>query len=599
MNHDHPHHPNPHMNDLSHLVNNGIRSIWGKAMSTSKAYIHTCNTVTCTAADLSSRGGHVLNTIRKQSRIKLNELQSNLDHGSGSGNISGGNGVMLASTAIKKKRRNNTGFYYGIRDDIFFPDSEGATTEDADDNSVEDETSVSPSDRDSYSGSRSGSTRSHKRERDERMGQQYGGNDNTNSGTSGYRSPSSMSPSSSSSRDGDDVPSTGALSEIMGETLYELREMREDIMGLREEMQYLKEEFKQYKDFKPSDTRSREDDRSMGMEDEGDDYEYPEHQRKLPKQGFMESVKRKREYEAIAQEVEKWSHKLLFEEDGEEFGWKEVKCNKMVRKKFNKDGNTRCYMKWLKDSRGKHATLEENQEYPCIKCYTTFDAPLEEVCEYLSQESHMPEYNDLVVAYRDVEDITPSSKITWSQCPQILFIKPRDFVTYCSHRWRKDGTQIVVSQACDHADTPGNEEESNNKPCRAYALRGANFISRDPTDPDNKTRMAILAHAHAGGGVPAWAMKTAVNAVAPIEPFKLFSRIEKRVEDYCQLNPSQRGAASVNSNSSNHHGPSVQSSRPAGLSQLGYACFWPEGGGHVGHKAPESKADTISVEGDY
>ncbi len=111
--------------------------------------------------------------------------------------------------------------------------------------------------------------------------------------------------------------------------------------------------------------------------------------------------------------------------------------------------------------------------------------------------------------------------------------------------------------------------------------------------------MAILAHAHAGGGIPAWAMKTAVNAVAPIEPFKLFARIEKRVEEYCQLNPSQRGAAFVNSNSSNHHGPSGQSSRPAGLSQLGYACFWPEGGGHVGHKAPEIKPDTVSVEGNY
>lgn len=132
------------------------------------------------------------------------------------------------------------------------------------------------------------------------------------------------------------------------------------------------------------------------------------------------------------------------------------------------------YSQWLKDSRGKHATLEENQEYPCIKCYTTLDAPIEEVCEYLSQEAHMPEYNDLVVAYRDLEDITPSSKITWSQCPQILFIKPRDFVTYCSHRWRKDGTQIVVSQACEHVDTPANEEESDDKPCRAYALRGAN-----------------------------------------------------------------------------------------------------------------------------
>ncbi len=102
------------------------------------------------------------------------------------------------------------------------------------------------------------------------------------------------------------------------------------------------------------------------------------------------------------------------------------------------------------------------------------NAPIEDVCDYLSQESHMEEYNDLVVAYRDLEDITPHSKITWSQCPQILFIKPRDFVTFCHHRWRKDGTQIVVSQACDHVDAPGNDVESDDRACRAYSLRGAN-----------------------------------------------------------------------------------------------------------------------------
>lgn len=53
-------------------------------------------------------------------------------------------------------------------------------------------------------------------------------------------------------------------------------------------------------------------------------------------------------------------------------------------------------------------------------------------------------------------------------------------------------------------------------------------ISKDPDDP-NKTRIAILSHANPGGGMPQWAMKTAVNAVAPIEPFKLFYKINESI----------------------------------------------------------------------
>jgi hypothetical protein len=60
---------------------------------------------------------------------------------------------------------------------------------------------------------------------------------------------------------------------------------------------------------------------------------------------LIESVARQSEFENIGQEVEKWAHKMLFEEGGEENGWKEVKCNKMVRKKFNARGQTTCYLK--------------------------------------------------------------------------------------------------------------------------------------------------------------------------------------------------------------------------------------------------------------
>ncbi len=85
-------------------------------------------------------------------------------------------------------------------------------------------------------------------------------------------------------------------------------------------------------------------------------------------------------------------------------------------------------------------------------------------------------------------------------------------------------------------------------------------------------------------------MKTAVNAVAPIEPFKLFSRIEEKVIAYSNTLPplGQRaevvnsGPGSASSSSSSLSGG--RSSRPAGLSQLGYACFWPNGGGRIGQK---------------
>jgi len=100
-------------------------------------------------------------------------------------------------------------------------------------------------------------------------------------------------------------------------------------------------------------------------------------------------------------------------------------------------------------------------------------------------------------------------------------------------------------------------------------------ISKDPTDP-NKTRMAILVHADPGGGVPQWAMKTAMNAVAPIEPFKLFYKIDERV---AQFKSSSKTADFASQG---------RTERPAGLSQLGYACFWPNGGGRVGHVVPLS-----------
>lgn len=129
----------------------------------------------------------------------------------------------------------------------------------------------------------------------------------------------------------------------------------------------------------------------------------------------------------------------------------------------------------MEDSRGQHSKPNDgNAKYPCVKCYATLDAPMEVVCQYLADENSMPDYNDLVVAHKELEEISPHSKICWGQCPKILFIKPRDFVTFCHHRWLRDGTQVVVNQACEHPDAPANNVEKEGKACRAFALRGAN-----------------------------------------------------------------------------------------------------------------------------
>ena len=117
-------------------------------------------------------------------------------------------------------------------------------------------------------------------------------------------------------------------------------------------------------------------------------------------------------------------------------------------------------------------------------------------------------------------------------------------------------------------------------------------LSRCPDDPD-KTSIALIAHANPGGGVPKWAAKTAVNALAPIEPFKLFQKINTCVQrNQPQLRQRLQEAEMVSSL------PGGRSPRPAGMAQLGYACFWPNGGGikEGGVKPSSSHANSGELE---
>ena len=327
-----------------------------------------------------------------------------------------------------------------------------------------------------------------------------------------------------------------AMRDAVTLTLGELRSMRQDMEALRQEIRALKRDM-------------------LGDAIQEDDPEVLHKQRR----------KKQREYDRIGREVERWAEHLLFEQDGEVDGWKSVECNKVLQSSFNPDGRTVAFVKWMKDSRGSHANPDDDREYPCLKLFSTIDAPLEVVCQYLSDERKMTEYNDLVVKHKELEEISPHSKICWGQTPAILFIQPRDFITFCHHRWLRDGTAVVVNQACDTHEnfTPQNPQ--------AYALRGANFVSRHPQDP-SKTRIAMLAHASPGPDIPHWASKTAVKALVPIEPFKLFHKINQGVAEHRQeLEQALPPAELVQDGG--------RSGRPAGIAQMGYACFWPQGGG--------------------
>lgn len=155
----------------------------------------------------------------------------------------------------------------------------------------------------------------------------------------------------------------------------------------------------------------------------------------------------------------------------------------------------------------------------------------------------------------------------------------------------RDGTQVLVNQACD-----SHENFTLQNP-QAFALRGANFISRHPDDP-SKTRIALLAHASPGPDVPHWASKTAVKALVPIEPFKLFHKINKGIINH-RKELEQALPAPTEMVSQDGTGPSA---RPAGMAQMGYACFWPQGGGlqeeGSGGVGPLDKNDSTNSLGD-
>jgi len=134
---------------------------------------------------------------------------------------------------------------------------------------------------------------------------------------------------------------------------------------------------------------------------------------------------RKAEFESIAQDVEAWAEAMLNESyrHGQSIrpgtNWTSVQCHRGLRNKLNPHGRTKQWVRWMVDSREGHADASSQQLHPCMKVYAEIDAPLDVVCKYLSQEKRYKEYNSLLVDQEDVEELTPYSKICWSQTKKL------------------------------------------------------------------------------------------------------------------------------------------------------------------------------------
>ena len=273
-----------------------------------------------------------------------------------------------------------------------------------------------------------------------------------------------------------------AMASALTETLEEMKSMRQELQILRRDMYEMRKKITGEKDLEFSSSPVEE---------------------RNPEAVRLAREKRLEQLEKMGNDVELWARKKLFEEDRAGNGWTEVLCNKMLAKSVNPDGRTTCYIGWMKDSRGENAVPGDERDYPAVKVFSTIDGPLGDVCTYLSRQEHMTDYNGILTEQKELEIISPHSKICVAKSPQVLFVKPREFVSFLYHRWLRDGSVVMINQAVEHKDAPPEKEEGKGKACRAYALRGATFISPDPDDPQ-KTRFAMIAHAAPGGGLPHW-----------------------------------------------------------------------------------------------
>lgn len=267
-----------------------------------------------------------------------------------------------------------------------------------------------------------------------------------------------------------------------------------------------------------------------------------------PEQVLTEAERERKRYEAIASDVETWADRMIGAGGDTDVEWKDIRCTKMLRGRYNADDRTETSLTWMVDSRS--GTKEEDTTlWPCLRIRSTIDAPLADVSNYLSQESHSSAYNVLLTDYRRLSTIGPQAQITMAQTPKILFVQPKTFLTFCAYRWRRKGQELViVNEALNEFTTSRSSSDDDDDKAAsvkkvkaktdataadtftatAFCFRGATVLSQDRDDPQ-KTHICLIAHASPGRDVPTWACRTATQTLAAMEPFQLCYKLNQAV----------------------------------------------------------------------
>ena len=129
------------------------------------------------------------------------------------------------------------------------------------------------------------------------------------------------------------------IEDILSDTLTEFRstseELRDTLDAIRQEMAELSRIQKKMME-----------QQNGGIAFPNEDFDDTDGEIELSPAAKRRKLKKRRDkYDRLAREVEEWAEQLLFEEGGEEDGWKEIECSKLLKKKFNSDGKIKCFVK--------------------------------------------------------------------------------------------------------------------------------------------------------------------------------------------------------------------------------------------------------------
>ncbi|CAM9115160.1 unnamed protein product [Ascophyllum nodosum] len=164
---------------------------------------------------------------------------------------------------------------------------------------------------------------------------------------------------------------------------------------------------------------------------------------------------------------------------------------------------------------------EKAAKFACVKAMGTLDAEASELYKLFLDNERVHEYNDNCRHVRDLERLSPDTKISWAATPRYGPFKARDFVTVVHYRTLPDGTMIVLNRAIEHPAA-----RRGNKYVRAEILIATNIMRPNRADP-SKTDFISVTHINPGGIADTAIGASIINHLCAKAPVNLLTSLER------------------------------------------------------------------------